>query len=58
MQQFFERRQEIEQELAEFRDAAARDTLKALGPMSDEEHDYYNNPKNFKKYDPESGSVV
>jgi len=30
-------------ELATFRDASARDTLKALGPMSKEEHDYYMN---------------
>ncbi|MBI4992941.1 MAG: hypothetical protein HZC26_02285 [Candidatus Magasanikbacteria bacterium] len=30
-------------ELAAFRDAGALDTLKALGPMSKEEHDYYMN---------------
>lgn len=30
-------------ELASFRDAAARDTLKELGPMSKEEYDYYMN---------------
>ena len=30
-------------ELTSFRDAAASDTLKALGPMTKEEHDYYMN---------------
>ncbi len=37
-------------ELEDFRNAAAADILKDLGPISKEESDYYNNPNNFKKY--------
>lgn len=37
-------------ELADFRDAAAMDTLRVLGTISKGEADYYNNPANFKKY--------
>ncbi len=37
-------------EMAEWMNASAEDVLKELGPMSDKEAEYYNNPANFKKY--------
>lgn len=38
-----------EEESKMWQAAAAADTIKCLGPMSKEEHDYYNNSENFIK---------
>lgn len=37
-------------ELSTWQDVAAEDISKDLGPMTDEEVEYYHNPNNFKKY--------
>lgn len=37
-------------EFVDFRNTAIADINRALGPVSDREAEYYNNPQNFKKY--------